>query len=118
VAKNIEAAGLAQKCEVQVSYAIGVARPINLLVETFGTGRIPDEALLRLVQRHFDLRPAAILAQFQLRELPRQRGGRFYQNVAVYGHFGQTHLDLPWERTDKAALLREEAFAGATAILG
>jgi S-adenosylmethionine synthetase len=118
VAKNIVAAGLAQKCEVQVSYAIGVARPINLLVETFGTGRIPDEALLRLVQRHFDLRPAAILAQFQLRELPRQRGGRFYQNVAVYGHFGQTHLDLPWERTDKAALLREEAFAGATAILG
>lgn len=118
VAKNIVAAGLAQKCEVQVSYAIGVARPINLLVETFGTGRIPDEALLRLVQRHFDLRPAAILAQFQLRELPRQRGGRFYQNVAVYGHFGQTYLDLPWERTDKAALLREEAFAGATAILG
>jgi len=118
VAKNIVAAGLAQKCEAQVSYAIGVARPINLLVETFGTGRIPDEALLRLVQRHFDLRPAAILAQFQLRELPRQRGGRFYQNVAVYGHFGQTHLDLPWERTDKAALLREEAFAGATAILG
>ncbi len=118
VAKNIVAAGLAQKCEVQVSYAIGVARPINLLVETFGTGRIPDEALLRLVQRHFDLRPAAILAQFQLRELPRQRGGRFYQNVAVYGHFGQTHLDLPWERTDKAALLREEALAGATAIPG
>ncbi|WP_414509554.1 methionine adenosyltransferase [Synechococcus sp. OH20] len=117
VAKNIVAAGLAQKCEVQVSYAIGVARPINLLVETFGTGRIPDEDLLRLVQRHFDLRPAAILAQFQLRELPRQRGGRFYQNVAVYGHFGQTHLDLPWERTDKAALLREEALAGAAAIL-
>lgn len=117
VAKNIVAAGLAQKCEVQVSYAIGVARPINILVETFGTGRIPDEELLRLVQRHFDLRPAAILAQFQLRELPRQRGGRFYQNVAVYGHFGQTHLDLPWERTDKAALLREEALAKATALL-
>ncbi|MEN9225040.1 MAG: methionine adenosyltransferase [Thermostichus sp. HHBFW_bins_43] len=111
VAKNIVAAGLAQKCEVQVSYAIGVARPINLLVETFGTGRISDEELLRLVQRHFDLRPAAILAHFQLRELPRQRGGRFYQNVAAYGHFGQTHLDLPWERTDKAALLREEALA-------
>lgn len=74
VAKNIVAAGLAQKCEVQVSYAIGVARPINLLVETFGTGRIPDEDLLRLVQRHFDLRPAAILAHFQLQELPRQRG--------------------------------------------
>ena len=117
VAKNIVAAGLAQKCEVQVSYAIGVARPINILVETFGTGRIPDEELLRLVQRHFDLRPAAILAQFQLRELPRQRGGRFYQDVAVYGHFGQTHLDLPWERTDKAALLREEALAKATALL-
>ncbi len=111
VAKNIVAAGLAQKCEVQVSYAIGVARPINILVETFGTGRIADEELLRLVQRHFDLRPAAILAQFQLRELPRQRGGRFYQNVAAYGHFGQTHLDLPWERTDKAALLQEEALS-------
>jgi S-adenosylmethionine synthetase len=111
VAKNIVAAGLAQKCEVQVSYAIGVARPINILVETFGTGRIADEELLRLVQRHFDLRPAAILAQFQLRELPQQRGGRFYQNVAAYGHFGQTHLDLPWERTDKAALLQEEALA-------
>lgn len=111
VAKNIVAAGLAQKCEVQVSYAIGVARPINIFVETFGTGRIPDEDLLRLVQRHFDLRPAAIIAQFQLRELPRQRGGRFYQNVATYGHFGQTHLDLPWERTDKAALLREEALS-------
>lgn len=111
VAKNIVAAGLAQKCEVQVSYAIGVARPINILVETFGTGRISDEELLRLVQRHFDLRPAAILAQFQLRELPQQRGGRFYQNVATYGHFGQTHLDLPWERTDKAALLQEEALS-------
>ncbi|MGQ9836646.1 MAG: methionine adenosyltransferase [Cyanobacteriota bacterium] len=111
VAKNIVAAGLAQKCEVQVSYAIGVARPINILVETFGTGRISDEELLQLVERHFDLRPAAILAQFQLRELPQQRGGRFYQNVATYGHFGQTHLDLPWERTDKAALLREEALS-------
>ncbi|MEN9202725.1 MAG: methionine adenosyltransferase [Thermostichus sp. DG_1_6_bins_120] len=111
VAKNIVAAGLAQKCEVQVSYAIGVARPINILVETFGTGRIADEELLRLVQRHFDLRPAAILAQFQLQQLPRQRGGRFYQNVAAYGHFGQTHLDLPWERTDKAALLQEEALS-------
>ncbi|MEN9231394.1 MAG: methionine adenosyltransferase [Thermostichus sp. DG02_5_bins_236] len=112
VAKNIVAAGLAQKCEVQVSYAIGVARPINILVETFGTGRISDEELLRLVQHHFDLRPAAILAQFQLRELPQQRGGRFYQNVAAYGHFGQTHLDLPWECTDKAALLQEEALSG------
>ena len=117
VAKNIVAAGLAQKCEVQVSYAIGVARPINLLVETFGTGRIPDEELLRLVQRHFDLRPAAILAHFQLQELPRQRGGRFYQDVAVYGHFGQTHLDLPWERTDKADLLREEALSSSSVAL-
>jgi S-adenosylmethionine synthetase len=87
------------------------------LVETFGTGRIPDEELLRLVQRHFDLRPAAILAHFQLQELPRQRGGRFYQNVAVYGHFGQTHLDLPWERTDKADLLREEALSSSSVAL-
>ena len=113
VAKNIVAAGLAEKCEVQVAYAIGVAEPISILVETFGTGRISDEELLKLVNRHFDLRPAAILHQFQLREMPSLRGGRFYQNVAAYGHFGQMHLDLPWERTDKAEILKEESMAAA-----
>ncbi|MDX2271256.1 MAG: methionine adenosyltransferase [Cyanobacteriota bacterium] len=109
VAKNIVAAGLAEKCEIQVSYAIGVARPINILVETFGTGRIPEAELLELIHRHFDLRPAAILAHFQLRDLPRLHGGRFYQNVAAYGHFGQTHLNLPWEQLDKVELLKEAA---------
>jgi S-adenosylmethionine synthetase len=113
VAKNIVAAGLADKCEVQVSYAIGVARPVSIFVETFGTGKIADDELLELVQKHFDLRPAAIAAYFDLRHLPQQRSGRFYQNIAAYGHFGQTHLDLPWEATDKAALLRESVAVAA-----
>jgi S-adenosylmethionine synthetase len=108
VAKNIVAAGLAEKCEIQVSYAIGVAHPINIFVDTFGTGRVSHETLLEIIHTHFDLRPAAIIDHFGLRYLPRQSGGRFYQQVAVYGHFGQTHLHLPWEQTDKAALLRQE----------
>ncbi|MGK7908580.1 MAG: methionine adenosyltransferase [Synechococcus sp.] len=111
VAKNIVAAGLADKCEVQVSYAIGVARPVSIFVETFGTGKISDVELLQLVSEHFDLRPAAIAAHFNLRKLPQERGGRFYQNVASYGHFGQTHLDLPWEATDKVGALKEAALA-------
>ena len=111
VAKNIVAAGLADKCEVQVSYAIGVARPVSIFVETFGTGKVSDDELLELVNEHFDLRPAAIAAQFNLRNLPRERGGRFYQNIASYGHFGQTHLDLPWEATDKVDALKEAALA-------
>ncbi len=111
VAKNIVAAGLARKCEIQVAYAIGVARPISVMVDTFGTGRVEDERLLELVERHFDLRPAAILDQLNLRHLPHERGGRFYQEVAAYGHFGQEHLNLPWERTDKADILKEEAVA-------
>lgn len=111
VAKNIVAAELADKCEVQVSYAIGVARPVSILVDTFGTGKISEDALLELVTQNFDLRPAAIAAQFNLRQLPQQRGGRFYQNVASYGHMGQTHLDLPWEALDKVAILKEAALA-------
>ncbi|MBD1879419.1 MULTISPECIES: methionine adenosyltransferase [unclassified Coleofasciculus] len=107
VAKNIVAAGLAEKCEVQLSYAIGVARPVSILVETFGTGKVDDERLLELVKQNFELRPAGILQEFKLRHLPSDRGGRFYQDVAAYGHFGRTDLDLPWEQTDKAALLRE-----------
>lgn len=107
VAKNIVAAGLAEKCEVQVSYAIGMARPVSIMVETFGTGKVNEETLLALVRQHFELRPAGIIQAFNLRGLPAERGGRFYQDVAAYGHFGRTDLDLPWERTDKAALLQE-----------
>jgi S-adenosylmethionine synthetase len=105
VAKNIVAAGLADKCEVQLSYAIGVARPVSILVDTFGTGKIDDEAILKLIEEHFELRPAGILATFGLRKLPKERNGRFYQDVAAYGHFGRNDLDLPWEKTDKAAAL-------------
>jgi len=107
VAKNIVAAELAERCEVQIAYAIGVARPLSVLVETFGTGRISEEALTLLVREHFDLRPAAIIRDFDLRNLPALRGGRFYQDVATYGHLGRTDLDLPWERTDKAAILKQ-----------
>ncbi len=105
VAKNIVAAGLAEKCEVQLSYAIGVARPVSILVETFGTGKVDDDRLLELVKEHFELRPLGIIHAFNLRQLPGERGGRFYQDVAAYGHFGRTDLDLPWEQTDKAELL-------------
>jgi S-adenosylmethionine synthetase len=108
-AKNIVAAGLAEKCEVQLSYAIGVARPVSIMVETFGTGTIDDERLLELVKEHFELRPAGIIQEFNLNRLPGDRGGRFYQDVAAYGHFGRTDLDLPWEQTDKAVLLKEAA---------
>ncbi|MBD1933648.1 MULTISPECIES: methionine adenosyltransferase [Cyanophyceae] len=108
-AKNIVAAGLAEKCEVQLSYAIGVARPVSIMVETFGTGKVDDDVLLELVKQHFELRPAGIIQKFSLCHLPGERGGRFFQDVAAYGHFGRTDLDLPWERTDKAALLKEAA---------
>lgn len=107
VAKNIVAAGLADKCEVQLSYAIGVARPVSMMIETFGTGKIDEDRLLELVKQHFELRPAGILQAFNLRQLPKLRGGRFYQDVAAYGHFGRTDLELPWEQTDKADLLKE-----------
>ena len=96
-AKNIVAAGLAEKCEVQLSYAIGVARPVSMMIETFGTGKIEEERLLELVKEHFELRPAGIIQAFNLRQLPALRGGRFYQDVAAYGHFGRPDLDLPWE---------------------
>ncbi|MEO1445106.1 MAG: methionine adenosyltransferase, partial [Cyanobacteria bacterium J06635_11] len=106
VAKNIVAAGLADKCEVQLSYAIGVARPTSVFVETFGTGKISDEKMLELVNEHFELRPAGIIETFNLRGLPAERKGRFYQELAAYGHFGRDDLDLPWERTDKVAALK------------
>jgi len=107
VAKNIVAAGLAEKCEVQLSYAIGVARPVSMMIETFGTGKVEEERLLELVKQHFELRPAGIIQTFNLRQLPSLRGGRFYQDIAAYGHFGRPDLDLPWEQTDKAAVLRD-----------
>lgn len=107
VAKNIVAAGLAQKCEVQLSYAIGVARPVSIMVETFGTGTVDDEKILDLVKANFELRPAGIIKMFDLQRLPKERDGRFYQEVAAYGHFGRNDLDLPWEQTDKAEILRE-----------
>ncbi|EDX86530.1 S-adenosylmethionine synthetase [Synechococcus sp. PCC 7335] len=106
VAKNIVAAGLADKCEVQLSYAIGVARPTSIFVETFGTGTVSDNKLLELITDHFELRPAGIIETFNLHKLPAERGGRFYQEVAAYGHFGRDDLDLPWEKTDKVAELK------------
>jgi S-adenosylmethionine synthetase len=117
VAKNIVAAGLAEKCEVQLSYAIGVARPTSIFVDTFGTGKVDDEILLELIKEHFELRPAGIIHTFNLRKLPNERGGRFYQDVAAYGHFGRTDLDLPWERTDKAELLKKAANLSLSAVM-
>src|SRR4028118_2099749 len=106
-AKNIVAAGLADKCEVQLSYAIGVARPVSMMIDTFGTAKVEEERLLELVKQHFELRPAGIIQAFKLRQLPALRGGRFYQDVAAYGHFGRSDLGLPWEQTDKVELLKE-----------
>lgn len=108
VAKNIVAAGLAEKCEVQVGYAIGVARPVSINVNTFGTGSINDDALAAMVTKLFDLRPAALIRNFNLRSLPKKNGGRFYRNLAAYGHFGRDELSLPWEQLDKVALLQDQ----------
>ena len=102
VAKNVVAAGLADKCEIQLAYAIGVARPVSILVDTFGTGKISDEKIAALVDKHFDLRPAAIIRDLDLRR-------PIYRQVAAYGHFGRTDIDVPWEHTDKAELLKAEA---------
>ena len=102
VAKNVVAAGLADRFEVEVAYGIGIARPISFSVDSFGTGRIDDAAIQALIERHFDLRPASIIAALDLRK-------PIYQQTAAYGHFGRPDLDLPWERTDKAELLASEA---------
>jgi S-adenosylmethionine synthetase len=109
VAKNIVAAGLADRIELQVSYAIGVARPLSLFVETFGTGKISDEEIIALINQHFDLRPAGIIQSLNLRR-------PIYQPTAAFGHFGRTDIDLPWERTDKADALR--AAVGASVAAG
>lgn len=117
IAKNIVAAGLAEKCEVMVSYAIGVARPVSMAIETFGTGKVEEEKLLEVVKNNFELRPAGIIQAFNLQKLPGERGGRFFQDVAAYGHLGRTDLDLPWEQTDKVELLKE-AFSPQLASVG
>lgn len=109
VAKNIVAAGLAEKCEVELGYAIGVAQPVSIMVDTFNTGKISDDKIMELIQKNFDLRPVAIINQFKLRELPKMNNGRFYQILAAYGHMGRTDIDVPWEKTDKAADLKEQA---------
>jgi S-adenosylmethionine synthetase len=102
VAKNVVAAGLADRFELEISYAIGIANPISVSIETFGTGRVPDERVLGLIDQHFDLRPAAIIDELELRR-------PIYQQTAAYGHFGRPDLDLPWERIDKAAALADAA---------
>ncbi len=99
VAKSLVAAGLAKRAEVQLSYAIGVAKPVSILVETFGTGKLSNEKLTTLVINNFDLRPAAIIKEFNLQYLPKERGGNFYRDTAAYGHFGRPDLNLPWEDT-------------------
>ena len=111
VAKALVAAGLARKAEVQLGYAIGVAKPVSILVESFGTGVVSNDALTALVQEHFDLRPGAIIDTFSLRNLPQQRGGTFYQDVAAYGHFGRSDLNLPWENVDAVAATLKAAQA-------
>lgn len=103
VAKNIVAAGLCERLEIQVSYAIGMAKPTSISVETFGTNKIPDDRIVELIDKHFDLRPGAIIRDLNLRN-------PIYRQTATYGHFGRDDLDLPWERTDKASLLKREAF--------
>lgn len=102
VAKNLVAAGLASKLEIQLAYAIGVANPVSVSVDTFGTGKIPEGKIIELVRKHFDLRPAAIIRDLGLRR-------PIYRQTAAYGHFGRTDIDLPWERTDKAEILRSDA---------
>jgi S-adenosylmethionine synthetase len=102
VAKNIVAAGLADRCEIQVAYAIGVARPLSINVETFGTGKIPDDEISRLVTELFDLRPGAIIRDLDLRK-------PIFRQTAAYGHFGRDDLDLSWERTNRAAELKAAA---------
>lgn len=102
VAKNIVAAGLADKVEIQLAYAIGVARPVSVSVDTYGTGKVSNEKLVELIYKNFDLRPAGIIKELELRR-------PIYRQTAAYGHFGRTDIDLPWERTDKAELLRKEA---------
>ena len=100
MAKNIVTAGLADKCEIQLSYAIGVAQPTSINVDTFGTGKLSDSRLVEIIRENFDLRPAGIIRMLDLRR-------PIYKQTAAYGHFGRTDLDLSWEKTDKAELLKK-----------
>ncbi|MCX7781952.1 MAG: methionine adenosyltransferase domain-containing protein, partial [Negativicutes bacterium] len=102
VAKNVVAAGLADKCEIQIAYAIGVARPVSIMVETFGTAKIDEAKIVELISKHFDLRPAGIIKMLDLRR-------PIYRQTAAYGHFGRNDIDLSWEKTDKAEALRRDA---------
>ena len=102
VAKNMVAAGLARKCEIQVAYAIGIARPVSVLVETFGTGKISDDKLAKLVEKHFDLRPKGIIHSLDLLR-------PIYEKTAAYGHFGRDEPEFTWESTNKAAALKADA---------
>lgn len=103
VAKNIVAAGIADRCELQLAYAIGVAKPVSIHVDTFGTAKIPEDKIVELIDKHFDLRPAAIIRDLDLRR-------PIYRQVAAYGHFGRTDIELPWEKLDKVEVLKSEAF--------
>ena len=108
IAKNLVAAGLARRCEVQLAYAIGVAEPVSLLVQTFGTGALPEPKLASIVRANFDARPSALIRELDLRR-------PIYRKTAAYGHFGRSESDFTWERTDKAARLRDAArSSGAT----
>jgi S-adenosylmethionine synthetase len=104
IAKNVVAAGLADMCEIQISYAIGVAQPISVFVHTFGTGKVPDDQILELVKKHFDMRPKAIIDHLRLLR-------PIYRKTAVFGHFGRDDPDFTWERTDKAEELRKAVAA-------
>ncbi|MFZ5906442.1 MAG: methionine adenosyltransferase [Nitrospirota bacterium] len=106
-AKNIVAAGLADECEIQLSYSIGSARPVSIQAETFGTGKLSDDEIALLVEKHFDFRIASILKQFNLRYLPASIKGGFYRKLAAYGHVGRMDIGLPWEITDKSGILKE-----------
>ena len=102
MAKNIVAAGLAERCEIQISYAIGVAEPTSISIETFGTGKVTDDVLIKLIREHFELRPKGLVAMLDLLR-------PIYANTAAYGHFGREESDFTWEKTDKADVLRSAA---------
>lgn len=104
-AKNIVAAHLADECEVQLTYSIGSSQPVSVQVDTFDTAKLSDKEIAELIKKHFDFRLAAIVRDFELRKLPGRMKGDFYRRLAVYGHVGRTDIDLPWEKTDKAAIL-------------